>query len=119
MNKEIGTERGVTLVELLVAVTITLALAALLLSVTHGTLKLWHRAQDAFTTDTEAKLVLDTLERDLQAALFRENGATWLAVDVISAPSLLTSHGWRTAGTIKPSTSASLNLFPPALGGVP
>ena len=111
--------RGVTLIELLVAVTITLALAGILLSVTNGTLNLWRRAQDAFTTETEAKLVLDVLDRDLQSALFRENGATWLAVDAISAPNLLVNHGWRTTGTIKPSTSDSQNFLPPAIGGVP
>jgi hypothetical protein len=81
-------------------------------------LRLWKGAQDAFTTDTEAKLVLDTLERDLQAALFRANSATWLAVDVISTPASLSNHGWRTTGTTKPSTSESLNVLPPDVGGV-
>jgi Tfp pilus assembly protein PilW len=111
--------RGVTLVELLVAVTITVGLAVLLLSVTHGTMKFWRGAQDAFTADTQAKLVLDLIERDLQAALFRDSSATWLAVDVISIPSTLASHGWRTSGTIKPSGSESTNLLPPSVGGVP
>jgi prepilin-type N-terminal cleavage/methylation domain-containing protein len=118
MSSGTGSDRGVTLVELLVAMTITLVLAGLLLSVTGGTLKLWKGAQDAFTTDTEAKLVLDTLERDLQAALFRENSATWLAVDVISNPAALSNHGWRTTGVTKPSTSESLNVLPPDLAGV-
>lgn len=111
--------RGVTLIELLVAMTITLVLAGLLLSVTGGTLKLWKGAQDAFTIDTEAKLVLDTLERDLHAALFRANGATWLAVDVISTPALLSNHGWRTMGIIKPFTTESFNVLPPNVAGVP
>lgn len=119
MNIVSRRRRGVTLVELLVAVTITLALAALLLSVTQGTLSLWDRAQDALTADTQAKLTLDSLERDLQSALFRENGGTWLAVDVISLPGQLLGHGWRTTGTIKPSGTESHELLPPPVDGVP
>jgi prepilin-type N-terminal cleavage/methylation domain-containing protein len=111
--------RGVTLIELMVALTITLTLAALLVAVTDSTLRLWRRAQDTFTIDTEAKLVLDTLQRDLHTALFRADGATWFAVDVISTPSLLTTHGWRTTGTLKPATIESLNLLPVASDGKP
>jgi hypothetical protein len=111
--------QGVTLVELMVAIAIALALVAAMLSVTQGTLKLWHRAQATFTSDTEAKLVLDALERDLHAAIYRDNGATWLAVDVISAAETLTNHGWRTTGTIKPSNSESLRLDPPPIGSIP
>lgn len=111
--------QGVTLVELMVAITIALALVAVMLSVTQGTLKLWNRAQTVFTSDTEAKLVLDALERDLHAAIYRDNGATWLAVDVISTPETLTNHGWRATGTIKPLDSESLRLDPPPVGSIP
>ena len=105
--------------ELIVAITIALLLVAVMLSVTQSTLKLWHRAQSVFTSDIEAKLVLDAVERDLHAAIFRDNGSAWLAVDVIAAPETLTNHGWRTSGTIKPSTSESLRLDPPPVGGRP
>jgi len=107
------------LVELLVALTLTVGLAALLLNVTRGTMRLWRNAQDTFSTDTEAKLVLDMLERDLQAALFRETSAAWLAVSVISTPSILANHGWKTSGTIKPSGNDSLDLIPADVSGVP
>src|SRR5688500_18550166 len=103
MNDPKHSTCAVTLVELLVAITLTVGLAVVLLNVTHGTMNFWRKAQDTFTTDTEAKLVLDMLERDLQGALFRETSTTWLAVSVISTPSVLTSHGWKTSGTIKPS----------------
>ncbi|HTO03754.1 MAG TPA: prepilin-type N-terminal cleavage/methylation domain-containing protein, partial [Opitutus sp.] len=111
--------QGVTLVELMVAITIALALVAVMLSVTQSTLRLWQRAQAVFTSDTEAKLVLDMLERDLHAAVYRDNGATWLAVDVISASATLTNHGWRTVGIIKPAASESLRLDPPPIGSIP
>lgn len=110
--------RGVTLIELMIALAITLGLTAVMLSVTTGTLNVWHRAQDAFTTDTEAKLVLDLLDRDLKAALYRSTGDTWLAVDVLTTPDLLSNHGWRTTGIIKPATGESQNLLPPPVNGV-
>jgi hypothetical protein len=109
---------GVSLVELLVALTITAGLGALLLGVTTTTMGGWRRAQEAFTTDAQAKLVLDFVERDFQCALFRQTGATWMSVDVITTPSALTNHGWRTAGVIKPSTGESLLLIAPAVDGI-
>ena len=117
MNAHRPPEGGVTLIELMVAVTITLGLAALVLTVTNGTLSLWHRAQDAFTTDTQAKLVLDFLQRDFDAALFRDDGGTWLAVDVNTARAPLANHGWRIAGVTKPQTAISLDLLPVAEDG--
>ncbi|MEO6002186.1 MAG: prepilin-type N-terminal cleavage/methylation domain-containing protein [Opitutus sp.] len=119
MNRPDASNCGFTLIEVLVALFITAGLAVLLVSLTSGTLKMWHRAQDAFTTDTEAKLVLDALDRDLQTALFRENGANWLAVDVTSAPSLLVNHGWRVTGITKPAASESLSLLPAEVGSEP
>ena len=110
---------GMSLVEVLVAVVITVGLAVVLLSVTVNALNLWRRAQDAFTGDVEAKLALDLITRDLQGALFAESGGAWLAADVISAPSILSAHGWQITGTIKPSGAESLNLLPPDEAGIP
>jgi Tfp pilus assembly protein PilW len=107
-----------TLLELLVAVTITLVLAGLMLAVVTHTLSLWHRTQDNFSTSSEATLVLDLLERDLQAAIFRKDGGTWLAVEVINAPGALANHGWLVpAAPFKPATSESLLLVPVVTGG--
>lgn len=111
--------RGMSLVEVLVAVAITVALAVLFLTVTMNALGLWRKAQDAFTGDVEAKLALDLVTRDLQGALFRESGGAWLAVDVITDSALLNSHGWQTTGVMKPSTADSLNLLPPDEAGLP
>ncbi len=108
---------GFTLLELLVAVTITLILAGLMLAVVTGTLNLWQRTQDSFTTSTQATLALDLIERDLQAAVFRQDGLTWLAVDVINTPSPLVPHGWLTFATMKPATSDSQRLLPAVSGG--
>src|SRR5450759_3925443 len=99
-------DAGFTLLELLVAVTITLILAGLMLTVVTSTLNLWQRTQNSFTTSAQAALALDLIERDLHAAVFRQDGGTWLAVDVINAPSLLIPHGWLTLATMKPATAS-------------
>jgi Tfp pilus assembly protein PilW len=107
-----------TLLELLVAVTITLVLAGLMLAVVTNTLNLWHRTQDNFSTASEAAVVLDLLERDLQAAIFRRDGSTWLTVDVINAPAALANHGWLVpAAPFKPATSESQRLVPVVTDG--
>jgi type II secretory pathway pseudopilin PulG len=105
--------RGFTLLELLVAVTLTLGMAAVMLAVTTSTLNVWRRTQDRFSTSVQAKLALDFLERDLHAGLFRGDATTtWLALDVSNSASSLTTRGWQTAPFMKPGASDSLNLLP-------
>lgn len=118
MNKR-SSNHGFTLVELLVAVGIAAVLAALMLSVVTSTLGLWTRAQSAFDRDAQAKLVLDLIERDLQAALFRADGKTWLAADIINAPAALVNHGWLTHERMKPATAVSQRYVPPPIDDRP
>lgn len=108
---------GFTLIELMVAVTITLILAGVMVVVTTGTLNLWRRAQDNFTTTAQARIALDFLERDLHSALFRPTGQTWLAVDVINSAGALANHGWLTTSASKPGTSDSLRCLPDNVDG--
>src|SRR5258708_3395831 len=111
---------GFTLLELLVAVIITLVLAGLMLTVVTNTLNLWHRTQDNFSTSAQANLTLDMVERDLQAAIFRKDGGTWLAVDVINNSDNLATHGWLTpTAASKPATTESQRLVPVAAGTTP
>ncbi|HWA86228.1 MAG TPA: prepilin-type N-terminal cleavage/methylation domain-containing protein [Opitutus sp.] len=99
--------RGFTLVELLVAVVITLVLAGIVLSVTVSTLNGWRRTQDSFTTGSQATLVLDYLERDLHSAVFKPDGQSWLAID-LDYP--VTTHGWLSSGVSKPDVLDCLPL---------
>ena len=113
-----GKTRAFTLLELLVAAVITLLLAGLMLAVTTGTLALWHRTQDSFSTSTQARLAFDLLERDLQAGVFRADGVnTWLAIDVTNAPSALLNHGWQSASLMKPATVESQRVLPSSVDG--
>lgn len=110
--------RGFTLAEVLVASAITVLLAALVLSVVTSTLEGWTRAQARFGSDTEATLVLDQLERDLQAACGQDSGRTWLAADILNAPSALVKHGWLISDRMKPAGGASQNVLPTATGSL-
>lgn len=113
-----GSAKAFTLLELLVAVTLTLGIAAVMLAVTSSTLTLWRRTQDTFTTTSQAKLALDLLERDLQAGVFRRDASTtWLAITAANATSGLTNQGWQTAPRMKPATSESLRLLPDSSHG--
>lgn len=106
--------RGFTLLELLVAVTITLLLAGLILSVTASVLNLWRRTQGGFSAATEAKLAMDLLERDLGSAVCRRDNGNWLAATVAADVNGVTNHGWITTGSLvlKPGTADSLRLLP-------
>lgn len=116
--------RGFTILEMLVAIGITLALAGVMLSVTTGTLNVWRRVQGNFSASSQAKQVLDYLERDLQAALRRTDTNKWLAVEMPNVP----VNTWQAAdldpGNIafavaKPNTPTSFLAVPPTGGGVP
>ncbi|HEY4246505.1 MAG TPA: type II secretion system protein [Lacunisphaera sp.] len=107
-----NSRRGFTLLELLVAATITLMLAGLMLTVVTNTLNLWRRNQNRFTASAQALLALDMIERDLQGALYRADGGTWLAVDVVNNAAALVPHGWLTNLSMKPATGESGRLIP-------
>ncbi len=106
-----------TLLELLVAVAITLMVAGLLLAVTTNVMALWRRQQAAHVQALAAKLVLDQIEQDWQAAVHRNDGTRWLAVDVLDTGPSLANHGWLAgAGLMKPAAGGSLRLLPEADG---
>lgn len=110
-----GRGAGFTLLELLVAAVITLLLSGLVLAVTANVLDLWRRTQGGLTATAEAKLALDLIERDLQAALFRSDGGTWLAVDLFDDLAQLGARGWFTTATrLKPGGGVSLRVWPQA-----
>lgn len=112
MNPGRPNKSAFTLMELLVAVAITVVLAGLMLMVVTNTLDLWRKTQDAFTTSAQATLALDLIERDLQAAVFRADDENWLAAEVINTPASLAFHGWTTRVSMKPAGAESQRLVP-------
>ena len=102
------------MLELLVAVTITLILAGLMLQVTGSLLNFWRRSQASHTQAIIAKQVFDYLEQDFHSASFRRDNNRWLAADIIDSTGGLANHGWLTSpGVMKPANGASLLPLPP------
>jgi prepilin-type N-terminal cleavage/methylation domain-containing protein len=113
--KRASRKSGFTLVEVLVAVAITVVIAATLLVVTDGTLRLWRRAQDGFATDATAQVIFDYFQRDLNGALFRADGNVWLACTNFDGS--VASHGWIAASRPKPSVRQAVPAgAEPAIG---
>jgi prepilin-type N-terminal cleavage/methylation domain-containing protein len=104
---------GFTLLELLVALTITLVLAGLMLTVTLGALHLWRRQQAAQVQAVVARQIFDLLERDLQAATYRRDASHWFAADILDTAPALANHGWLAGGRMKPANGGSLLPLPP------
>ncbi len=105
--------RGFTLLELLVAVAITLVIAGLMLTVTSQVLGLWQRTQGAHAQAATARQVFDLLERDLQAALPRSDATCRLAVDILDSEISLANHGWLFGALpLKPADGGSLRPLP-------
>ena len=74
---------GFTIIELLVAVAITAAMAAMMLAMTSNIMSSWTRASGNLSAQTQARLALDYLQRDLERAIFRQDGNVWFAVDTV------------------------------------
>ena len=86
---------GFTLLELLLAASLTALLAALLLAVVSSTMDHWNRTAGRLRAAAEARLGLDQLAQDLEAAIFRADGKVWLAATVLPGTTL--SGQWRPA----------------------
>lgn len=104
---------GFTLVELLLAASITAVLAGALVATVVQVLGLWSRAGGAVATAGEAARILDQVTRDLDALVLRPDANAWLAVTVQrdqvgSGDSGMTDADW--TGLAKPAGPASLRL---------
>jgi type II secretory pathway pseudopilin PulG len=108
------TESAFTLLELLVAVTITLVIAGLMLVITTNAMDLWRRQQAAHAQAASARQILDLVERDLESALHRRDSNRWLAADILDDGGALANHGWLLGpGLMKPANGGSLRPLPP------
>ena len=117
-------DSGFTLVELLVASAITLVLAGIMIAILAQMTGTWARAGGGLMATQQGELALDTLARDLQAAVLRRDGRVWLAAAVQPDQSGAGDTGgtlgaWsppvRKPGAAQPGTTgSSLALAPPS-----
>ena len=100
-----------TLIEVLVAATLTVVLAAVALAAVSGVLSHWNRTAGRLASAAEARLVLEQLAQDLHGAIFRSDDNVWLAVTVQTDTNL--SGQWHAAG--RPSQAKPGNTHPGTL----
>ena len=67
-------KRGFTVLELLVAISVTALLAAMLFTITTQVLKTQTESSGSLETNQVAQFILDRIQEDLQCALLRNDG---------------------------------------------
>ena len=75
--------KGFTILELLVAVSVTALLAGMLLNITSQVVKTQTEASGDLETNQIAQFVLDRIQEDLQCAIFRNDGNVWMVAEVV------------------------------------
>ncbi len=76
--------RGFTLIEVLVAVGITAVIATFMVSIATNVFGFWGRTSGRLSAEAQARFVLDQVTLDLQSALYRDDGAAWLAATILA-----------------------------------
>ena len=105
--------RAFTILELLVAATLTAALAGVIIVIVHNVSTTWSRSSGRLGADAQARLVLDQIALDLQGAQFRDDGNVWMAADVIdrtSNPGNLWTEATRNPKPTGTGANGSVNL---------
>jgi len=74
---------GFTVLELMVAVAVTALLAGILLKVSTQVLETQRLATGDLETNQVAQFVLDRIQEDLQCAVYRNDGNTWMAISIL------------------------------------
>jgi len=107
---------GFTIIELLVSIGVTALMLTLMITIALNMLNGWNRTSGLLTTGNQARLVLDLLSQDLQAAVIRRDGKVWLAATVQSDQTVTDDAGidqifnstWSgaPAGQVKPDSGA-------------
>lgn len=73
--------KAFTLIEVLAAVSIMAFLILGVLSITTNVLTSWTRSNDQLISNYEARVALDLMAQDLEAAVIRRNGQNWIEVN--------------------------------------
>jgi type II secretory pathway pseudopilin PulG len=109
MLKKKSFSSGFTVLELLVAVSVTALLAGMLLNITTQVVSTQTQASGDLETNQVAQFVLDRIQEDLHCAVYRNDGNVWMAATILEDNS--NSGSWIEAKTPKPSNE-SLRIVP-------
>ncbi len=105
-----STRRGFTLIELMVASSIMVILVLLVVKVANDTLAAYDRVVADLSAQTEARAVLDNLERDLNSAAIRPDGRCWMEVVAPGMPTSLSAPTGVPATAIFPVAMRAPNV---------
>ena len=111
---------GFTVLELLVAVSVTALLAGMLLNITSQVVSTQTKASSDLETNQVAQFILDRIQEDLHCAVFRNDGNVWMAANILEDTS--TSSSWNDDDVIngKPTNEkGSLRIVPEDWGDGP
>lgn len=73
---------GFTIVELLVAITITAAITTLMVTIVVNVLNAWSRSSAALSVGNQARVIMDRVAADLQGAVLRRSGDVMFAATI-------------------------------------
>ena len=78
-------KKAFTVLELLVAVSVTALLAGMLLNITSQVVQTQTQASGNLETNQVAQFVLDRIQEDLQCAIFKNDGNVWMAAEILQS----------------------------------
>ena len=84
-NRLTISKKAFTVLELLVAVSVTALLAGMLLNITSQVMKTQTEASGDLETNQVAQFVLDRIQEDLQCAVYKNDGNVWMAADILES----------------------------------
>ena len=99
-NRLTISKKAFTVLELLVAVSVTALLAGMLLNITSQVMKTQTEASGDLETNQVAQFVLDRIQEDLQCAVYKNDGNVWMAADILESTD--NSGNWAEAQEAKP-----------------
>ena len=76
--------RGFTVLELIVAVTVTALLTGMLLLISSQVLETQSKSASELERNQIAHFILDQIQEDLQCALYRNDGNVWMAISILN-----------------------------------
>lgn len=83
-KKSSGRRSAFTLIEIMVAAVITIIMIGLVIQITSEVLKVWNRSMGKLSANAEARIAMQLLTSDLEAALLLGNGEQWLRVEHVN-----------------------------------
>ena len=99
-------KKAFTVLELLVAVSVTALLAGMLLNITSQVVQTQTQASGNLETNQVAQFVLDRIQEDLQCAIFKNDGNVWMAADILNSSGNSGNWNERSYSVPKPSTQS-------------